>query len=187
MTVCEARRTRRAPRKRMRGGQLGNQNARRRKPHSWNEQFHLKDRENTEAFIVHMVKLFWAQNPLDARAAGALNNMLRLYCDMKGWITKVPIQVFQSQMTLTTQAELDLEKVVRSLPLEVRDQIFREWRKQVAREISAGNPDDRKDHDQMRSVGISSVSVSSNGLGKLASEIDIRDSSDSEESFAAVT
>lgn len=117
-----------------------------RKPTPWPEGFDLKTKENTDAFLIQYIKTFWEQNPLDARAGGVLNNALRLYCDVKGWVPKAPLQIIQAQTVVPQREALTIDELaaaLEDLPLEMCNAIWDRVKKRVAQKVAESTGEEK--------------------------------------------
>jgi hypothetical protein len=101
-----------------RGAQKGNKNAQKRKPLKWPEGNKWQSKEDLEAFMLYTAEEYAKQNPHDTRSQGALNNTVRIYAELKGWIQKTPINIIQAQTVVKN--ETDWKKLFEQTPTEER-------------------------------------------------------------------
>jgi len=95
-----------------------------RPPLAWPTDLTMKTKESTAAFLEDLVKLIY-EDKIGERSAGAINNTVRLLADMRGWIQKVPIQIFQGP----TVVQPDMKKLMKRLSLEEKISLARIVRK----------------------------------------------------------
>lgn len=101
--------------------------AERKDPLPWPEGHDLDTKEHSDAFLIQYIKLIWQENALDPSTAMVLNAALRLYCDVKGWIPKAPLQIIQQQAQGIVNEEAvtrALQEVVRAMPDHLRREIW---------------------------------------------------------------
>jgi hypothetical protein len=67
------------------GGSRGGSGRPQRRPSPWPKDTDLSSSIGVDRFLRSLIKQVWRENPLDARAVGALNNTLRLLLDLRGW------------------------------------------------------------------------------------------------------
>lgn len=132
-------RTRAAPQKRLEGGQPGNQNAKKRKPVPWPSHFDMKEKDGMKGLFRHFIEMLWKENVMDARLGGCLNNSLRVYAELEGWIVKTPLQIIQAQQVgARSDQEAIIDFINRITDAGLRNAIVAYIRKQAELEGTTG-------------------------------------------------
>jgi len=95
----------------------------------WPQEFDLRTRENWASFLRHLVKVVY-EHKLSERIAGCVNNTMRLLGDAEGWVTKVPVQITQAQVTPAPGmvTEKEVQGLLEGLPLEQQLEVWKKFK-----------------------------------------------------------